>query len=143
MSSPSFDPPFDPDQVHHIAGRLYALGITLDRDWLVVDDPNAAMLFKESHGAMLARARQCVPQSPAQWELSEFFQYSIPGAAFDCQWISSYRAFEFLYIRILGEKSRPWLPSLYLAAATLPSLAEEARRDAVITFDTDVFGDTD
>jgi len=42
--------------------------------------------------------------------------------------IESFSAYRFLYERLLGTRSRPWLPACFLSAAALPSLHPEQRR---------------
>lgn len=141
MSEPFHDSPFEPDEVEHIARRLWVLGIVLDRPWLKADIGPVNAFILDGHSMLLNKARETIPRSNAQWELSDFFRYAMPGAAFDCQFLGSYESFEFLYRRILGEASRPWLPSLYLAAATLPARDETERTAAILKFKTDVFFD--
>lgn len=50
-------------------------------------------------------------------------------AQFDVQYaeMSDFKAFVFLYERLLGSAIRPWLLSIYLAAAASPRITEEAR----------------
>lgn len=42
--------------------------------------------------------------------------------------IDSYKSYRFLYERLLGAPARPWLPSAYCAAASLPNLAPDRRK---------------
>ena len=42
--------------------------------------------------------------------------------------LTSFSAFRFLYERLIGAEVRPWLPSLFCAAAALPHLHPELRR---------------
>lgn len=42
--------------------------------------------------------------------------------------ISSFAAFRFLYERLVGPAARPWLPSVFCAAAALPSLHPDQRK---------------
>ena len=42
--------------------------------------------------------------------------------------ISSFAAFRFLYERLIGPAARPWLPSVFCAAAALPNLHPEQRK---------------
>jgi hypothetical protein len=43
--------------------------------------------------------------------------------------IESFAAYRFLYERLLGPMVRPWLPSAYVAAAALPCLHPELRKN--------------
>jgi hypothetical protein len=43
--------------------------------------------------------------------------------------IESFSAFRFLYERLLGADVRPWLPSAFCAAAALPQIEPERRKD--------------
>lgn len=45
--------------------------------------------------------------------------------------LSSFKAYRFLYERLLGGAVRPWLPSAFLAAAGLPSI-HPSRRKALL-----------
>jgi hypothetical protein len=54
-------------------------------------------------------------------------------AQFDLQFseMRDFGAFTFLYERLIGPAVRPWLLSIYLAAAASPKLVEEAREEAI------------
>ncbi len=62
--------------------------------------------------------------------LEGFIGKLVRVAAFDLaqEKISSFSAFRFLYERLLGAESRPWLPSAFCAAAALPQIRPERRR---------------
>ena len=42
--------------------------------------------------------------------------------------IASFAAFRFLYVRLVAAAVRPWLPSVFCAAAALPSLHPDQRK---------------
>ncbi len=44
--------------------------------------------------------------------------------------LESFSAYRFLYERLLGAKSRPWLPAAFCAAAALPQISAGAAQDA-------------
>lgn len=85
---------------------------------------------------MLEGARSKLPKSFAQWEMVEFFGYALAPSAFDLSLgkLTAFDAYRFLYERILGGGARPWLPSLYIAAATAPSVPRDISRRAVEQF---------
>lgn len=120
---PKADPPFAPEVVRYISRRLRALGIAADRDWLDTSADEFDMLL-DSHVNMLKAARRDIPTSWAQWEMADFYRYAIPPAVFDLSFgfIETYEAFAFLYERLLGREARPWLRSIYLAAAASPNM---------------------
>ena len=43
--------------------------------------------------------------------------------------LTSFSAYRFLYERLLGAHVRPWLPSAFCAAAALPQIRPERRKD--------------
>ena len=42
--------------------------------------------------------------------------------------LTTFSAYRFLYERLLGARSRPWLPSAFCAASALPSIQPDMRR---------------
>lgn len=136
-NTPTGDPPLKREAIDYIGRRLAALGIKPDRPWLVVATRGSDAIPLESHSLMLTRASMMIPTSNAQWELSAFFAHAIGGAAFDVQWLESFDEFEVLYRNILGERARPFLPALYLAAAALPNSDADKRVRLVTMFDTE------
>ncbi len=56
-------------------------------------------------------------------------------ALFDLQYdeMSDFKAFVFLYERLLGPAIRPWLLSIFLSAAGSPRLTEEGREKALLS----------
>jgi hypothetical protein len=72
-------------------------------------------------------ARASCPQSMAHWEQAEFMKAALRAAVWDMQWgaITTYSQFVFLYSRLLSDKSLPFLPQLFAAAALSPSVDAE------------------
>ncbi|WP_260926294.1 hypothetical protein [Novosphingobium sp. 9] len=62
--------------------------------------------------------------------VEDFLGPLIRMAAFDLaqERLDSFSAFRFLYERLLGAWSRPWLPSAFCGAAALPLIRPERRR---------------
>lgn len=52
-------------------------------------------------------------------------------AAFDLNQgrLPTFSSFRFLYERLIGARIRPWLPSVFLSAASLPHIEPDKRRD--------------
>ena len=138
--SPTSDLPFEAEVINHIARRLSVLEIPLDREWLSGEPDMLDSLLLHGHGSMLAKARASMPATHAQWELSDLFKYAMPPVVFDLSNspISTFREFEFLYRRLLGEASRPWLGAIFLAAAACPGLSVEHRTRLISSFDPDM-----
>lgn len=134
------DLPFSPEVVAYMGKRLRALDIEPDRSWV---DPHAGdefdMFILHSHSNMLKAARKALPQSRAQWEMADFYRFTIPPAVFDLNMgvITRYPEFAFLYERLLGTAAKPWLRSIFLAAAASPTFTEECRVELVGRFAID------
>jgi hypothetical protein len=62
--------------------------------------------------------------------LGEFFARLVRMTTFDLSQgrIESFSAYRFLYERLLGAWSRPWLPGAFCGAAALPQIWPERRR---------------
>jgi hypothetical protein len=63
--------------------------------------------------------------------IEDFMGKLVRVAAFDLaqERISGFSAFRFLYERLLGAEARPWLPSAFCAAAALPQIRPERRKN--------------
>ncbi len=74
--------------------------------------------------------RGMVPDARSLDEIEPFIGKLARVAAFDLaqEKIAGFPAFRFLYERLLGAKTRPWLPSVFCAAAALPQIRPERRR---------------
>ena len=137
--SPRHDLPFPADVVRYCAARLTALGFPTDREWLKGEPDIVEVLCGADQRKMAAEARKSLPQTHAVWETSDFYRCAIPLAIFDVTTgpMGRFEYFELLYLRILGEEGRPWLPSLYLAAITAPHLLPDFRIKYFNRFDAD------
>lgn len=78
----------------------------------------------------LAEIRKAIPQDCAIDSIESFMPALISLAAYDLGQgrIHSFPAFRFLYERLLGPDSRPWLPGAFCAAAALPHLHPKTRK---------------
>ncbi|WP_373491835.1 hypothetical protein [Parasphingorhabdus sp.] len=78
----------------------------------------------------LAEIRKAIPQDCAIDSIESFMPSLISLAAYDLGQgrIHSFPAFRFLYERLLGPDSRPWLPGAFCAAAALPHLHPKTRK---------------
>lgn len=71
-----------------------------------------------------------VPDDSGLEQVEPFMAPLVTISAFDLgqDRLSSFSAYRFLYERLLGAGSRPWLPGAFCAAASLPHLHPEKRR---------------
>jgi hypothetical protein len=78
---------------------------------------------------MLNLIRACVPDDIALDETESFIGPLITLSAGDLEEgkITSFGAYRFLYERLIGPAVRPWLPSVFCAAAALPYVHPEQR----------------
>jgi hypothetical protein len=78
----------------------------------------------------LESIRAMVPEASGLDAVEPFLGPLIAVAAFDLGQgrITSFSAFRFLYERLVGAEVRPWLPSAFCAAASLPHLHPDLRR---------------
>jgi len=74
--------------------------------------------------------RKAIPEDCAIDSIEAFMPSLISLAAYDLGQgrIHSFPAFRFLYERLLGPDSRPWLPGAFCAAASLPHLHPKTRK---------------
>ncbi|MDJ0978510.1 MAG: hypothetical protein QNI87_08225 [Erythrobacter sp.] len=74
--------------------------------------------------------RQSVPRAGAISEVERFIAKCLRLAVFDLgeEGISSFSAFRFLYERLLSAEVRPYLPSLFCAAAAQPMIRPAQRK---------------
>ena len=74
--------------------------------------------------------RKAIPEDCAIDSIEAFMPSLISLAAFDLGQgrIHSFPAFRFLYERLLGPESRPWLPGAFCAATSLPHLHPKTRK---------------
>ena len=95
-----------------------------------------SILHSLSSNIILYRqARAKCPQSTAYWEQADFMGSALNAAIWDMQFgaIKTYAQFEFLYSRLLSDKSLPFLPQLFAAAALSPSFGADLSNSLVAT----------
>ena len=75
--------------------------------------------------------RSAIPDDSGFDALESFIGKLIRVAAFDLaqERIECFSAFRFLYERLLGPEARPFLPSAFCAAAALPQIRPEKRKN--------------
>lgn len=78
----------------------------------------------------LTEIRAMIPDDSALDSVGPFMGALIAVSAFDLgqDRLPSFSAYRFLYERLLGASSRPWLPSAFCGAAALPHLHPDKRR---------------
>lgn len=112
-----------------------SLDIGLDRReaaecWARHSSEAAKIADQSKRYRMLDLIRACVPDDNGLEETESFIGPLITLSAYDlCEGkITSFAAYRFLYERLIGPNVRPWLPSVFCAAAALPYLHPEQRR---------------
>jgi hypothetical protein len=72
-----------------------------------------------------------VPDDSGLDQVEPFMAPLVTVSAFDLSQnrLCSFSAYRFLYERLLGAGARPWLPGAFCAAASLPHLHPDRRRD--------------
>jgi hypothetical protein len=78
----------------------------------------------------LPEIRALIPDSSSIEDAEPFLTQLITVSAFDLgqSRIDGFAAFRFLYERLIGADARPWLPSAFCAAASMPHLQPERRK---------------
>lgn len=78
----------------------------------------------------LNHLRGTIPDDSGLDSIEPFMAPLVTISAFDLgqDRLSGFAAYRFLYERLLGAGSRPWLPGAFCAAAALPHLHPERRR---------------
>jgi hypothetical protein len=74
--------------------------------------------------------KSLVPDDSGLDQVEPFMAPLVTLSAFDLgqDRLTSFSAYRFLYERLIGAASRPWLPGAFCAAASLPHLHPEKRR---------------
>lgn len=80
--------------------------------------------------ARLDEIKAMVPDDSGLDQVEPFMAPLVVMTAFDLSQnrLSSFSAYRFLYERLIGAGSRPWLPGAFCAAASLPHLHPDMRR---------------
>ncbi len=75
--------------------------------------------------------RESVPEDSGLERVEPFMAPLVTISAFDLgqDRLQSFGAYRFLYERLIGANARPWLPGAFCAAAALPHLHPERRRN--------------
>jgi hypothetical protein len=78
----------------------------------------------------LGELRESVPDDSGLSSIERFVAPLTLLTAFDLGQgrLTTFSAYRFLYERLLGARSRPWLPSAFCAASALPSIQPDMRR---------------
>jgi hypothetical protein len=79
----------------------------------------------------LKTLRGAMPSDTGFDALESFMGKLVRVSAFDLaqERITGFSAFRFLYERLLGAEVRPWLPSAFCAAAALPQIRPDRRKN--------------
>lgn len=98
--------------------------------WARSPGENAAIRSQYVAYQELKTLRRAVPVDSGLDRIEGFVGKLTRVAAFDLaqERIESFSAFRFLYERLLGAETRPWLPSAFCAAAALPQIRPERRK---------------
>ncbi|RGP41919.1 hypothetical protein BPTFM16_02228 [Altererythrobacter insulae] len=98
--------------------------------WARNEGENAAIRSQYVAYQELKALRETIPHDATINDVEGFMGKMIRVAAFDLSQdkISCFSAFRFLYERLLGAEVRPWLPSAFCAAAALPQIKPDARK---------------
>ena len=85
----------------------------------------------------IEQIRTLIPEDIEPEESLALLQHLIRLAAFDLTQgkLTSFAAFRFLYERLIGPEVRPWLVSAYCAAAALPCVHPELRKQLLVSLD--------
>ncbi len=96
------------------------------RDTVEVASINAQHVFYNR----LDDLRATVPDSSSIEDAEPFLATLITVSAFDLGQgrLESFAAYRFLYERLIGPESRPWLPAAFCAAASMPHLQPDRRK---------------
>ena len=90
----------------------------------------AGIRAQERIYARLDHVRSYVPDDSGLDMIEPFIGMLITVAAFDLgqDRLPNFAAYRFLYERLIGAASRPWLPAAFCSAAALPHLHPDRRR---------------
>lgn len=112
-----------------------SLDIGLERDdavarWSRDRVEEAAIRVQAKVYGRLGAIRAHIPEDSGLDALEGFMAPLVAVSAFDLgqDRLPSFRAYRFLYERLLGAHARPWLPGAFCAAAALPHLHPDKRK---------------
>jgi hypothetical protein len=114
-----------------IALQRKSVGASRARD----KQEDVSVRVQAMHYERLPEIRALVPEDDATDWLEPFFAPLVTISAFDLGQgrILRFGAYRFLYERIIGPSVRPWLLSAFSAAASLPNITPQLRRDLLNT----------
>ena len=95
----------------------------------------ASIRAQSRHYERINQIRSMVPDDSGLEQVEPFMAPLVTVSAFDLgqNRLNSFQAYRFLYERLLGAGSRPWLPGAFCAAASLPHLHPDKRRSLLQT----------
>ena len=98
--------------------------------WARSEGENSAIRSQYVAYQELRVLRANIPHDATIAQIEGFIGKLVRVAAFDLsqERIASFSAFRFLYERLLGADVRPWLPSAFCAAAALPQIRPDCRK---------------
>lgn len=75
--------------------------------------------------------KHVIPESPGLLETECLLSPLLTMSSFDIgqSRLPTFSSYRFLYERIFGAKVRPWLPSAFLASASMPQIDPDKRRE--------------
>lgn len=84
--------------------------------------------------------RRRIPKNCGLLEVEPIMSPLVVMAAFDLGQgrLPTFSSFRFLYERLIGARIRPWLPSVFLSAASLPHIEPDKRRDLLVSLSESV-----
>ena len=114
------------DELFAEIDKYYAAGKRVVRD----EGEAASIRGQTRLYKQLDHLRLQVPDDSGLDMIEPFLGMLITVSAFDLgqDRLPNFAAYRFLYERLIGAASRPWLPSAFCAAAALPHLHQDRRR---------------
>jgi len=123
---------FEPAEQRYIK-RSLDVGLARDdafKMWGHTEDESLSIRRQYGVYQDLKAVRAMVPNDGAIGEIERFTAKLLRLAVFDLEQegLRSFSAFRFLYERLLGSEARPYLPSVFCAAAALPMIRPAQRK---------------
>jgi hypothetical protein len=116
--------------------EVASIGVEAAERWSRNSLEQASIAAQERlYRAQLPLIRAGIPDDIAVDAAADIIAPLITLAGFDLGQgkLGGFADFRFLYERLLGGAARPWLPSAFVAAATLPSLHPQLRKSLLGT----------
>lgn len=123
---------FEPAEQRYIRRSLdigLARADALDR-WARNPDEAASIRSQIRAYQQLRTLLRCLPAMLSGDRMDDFLGKLIKLTVFDLSQgcINGFAAYRFLYERLLGPETRPWLPAAFCASAALPQIVPERRK---------------